>query len=61
MYDIILSCYLRHGRRLALAWRVLPSHSNERRAMLMDVFQFMQIAGFALAFFMAGYNFGKKK
>lgn len=29
--------------------------------MLMDVFQFMQIAGFALAFFMAGYSLGKKK
>ena len=27
----------------------------------MDVFQFVQIAGFALAFFMAGYNLGKRK
>ena len=26
----------------------------------MDVFQFVQIAGFALAFFMAGYNLGKR-
>jgi len=27
----------------------------------MDVFQFMTAAGFALAFFMAGYNLGKRK
>lgn len=27
----------------------------------MDVFQFIQIAGFALAFFMAGHTIGVKK
>ena len=29
--------------------------------MPMDVFQFMQIVGFALAFFIAGYSLGKRK
>ena len=29
--------------------------------MPMDVFQFVQIASFALAFFMAGYTLGKRK
>ena len=33
----------------------------ERRDRPMDVFQFVQIVGFALAFFMAGYNLGKRK
>jgi hypothetical protein len=37
---------------------ILPS---ERRAMLMDIFQFIQITSFALAFFMAGYSIGRKK
>jgi hypothetical protein len=29
--------------------------------MLMDVYQFMQVAGFALAFLLAGYTLGKRK
>ena len=32
-----------------------------KEGMSMDVFQFMQIAGYTLAVFMAGYTFGKKK
>ena len=27
----------------------------------MDVFEFMQVVGFALAFFAAGYSLGRKK
>jgi hypothetical protein len=33
----------------------------KKGGMPMDIFQFMQAAAFALAFFMAGYTIGQKK
>lgn len=35
--------------------------SDRKEGNAMDVFQFMQIVVFALAFFVAGYNLGKRK
>ena len=35
--------------------------SDRKEGKAMDVFQFMQIVGFALAFFVAGYSLGKRK
>ena len=47
------------GRRLALKQEgIQPS---ERRAMLMDIFQLMTFASFALAVYMLGRSSGKRK
>ena len=58
-----------HGRRLALSGGTVTLRiyrnplwkSDRKEGNAMDVFQFMQIVGFALAFFVAGYTLGKRK
>ena len=57
MFGTMEACY-QDGRRLVLRFGGFPPG---KEGVLMDVFQLMQTAGFALAFFMAGYSLGKKK
>ena len=54
----LIRCCHEDGRRLALIKRVVALGKG---VTLMDIFQFIQIAGFGLAFFMAGYTLGKRK
>lgn len=64
--DILLVCCCSGRRSALLGGCELSNHRDIPGCLLkggdlMDVFQFIQIVGFGLAFFMAGYNIRKRK